>query len=110
MKLPVSAFTPIALADLAPKPEAGKTGRSFSRTFERGGVRPRLVEYGPGYLADHWCDRGHVFHFIVGEVTGELNDGRASALRAGERFVVSDFGDAAHRVRAHGGGTAFIAD
>ena len=110
MKLPDSAFTPIALANLALKAEVGESGRSLSRTFEQGGVRLRLVEYGPGYLADHWCDRGHVFHVIVGEVTVELKDGRAFALGAGESFVVSDFGDAPHRVRAHGGGTAFIAD
>ena len=30
------------------------------RTLEIGDIRVRIVEYSPGYLADHWCDRGHI--------------------------------------------------
>jgi|GEM_PF-4387406 len=25
-----------------------------------GNIRVRMVEYTPGYLADHWCNRGHI--------------------------------------------------
>src|SRR3954453_4563451 len=98
MKLPQIAFTPLALADLAATVERGETGRSVSRGFEQSGLRLRVVEYEAGYLADHWCDRGHVFHLLTGEVTVELRDGRAFALIAGRGFVVSDHGDSAHRV------------
>jgi hypothetical protein len=110
MKLPDLPFTTVALADIEPAAESGETGRSLSRTFERAGVRPRVVEYQPGYLADHWCDRGHVFHLLAGEVTVEPKDGRAFKLTAGRSFVVADHGDAAHRVRSAPGGVAFIVD
>ena len=110
MQLPDCGFTTVALARLTPTVEPGETGRSQSRTFEKAGMRLRLVEYEPGYLADHWCDRGHVFHLLTGEVTLELKDGRVYALNAGETFVVSEFGDTPHRVRSQRGGAAFIVD
>ena len=33
----------------------GKIGTATWRTREFGCVRVRMVEYTPGYLADHWC-------------------------------------------------------
>ena len=110
MKLPDSKFMAFALADLDPKVEFGETGRSLSRTYEQAGLRVRIVEYQPGYLADYWCERGHVFHMLHGEVTVELKDGRAFALTSGQIFVVSDYGDSPHRVRSHRGAAAFIVD
>ena len=56
-----------------------------------------MVEYSPGYLADHWCDRGHVLYVLQGELDSELRDGRKFKLTAGMSYQVSDFGDAAHR-------------
>ncbi len=56
-----------------------------------------MVEYSPGYLADHWCDRGHVLYVLKGELDSELRDGRKFKLTAGMSYQVSDFGDAAHR-------------
>jgi quercetin dioxygenase-like cupin family protein len=110
MKLPDIPFTAVALHEAEAVAESGETGRSLSRTFERAGVRLRLVEYQPGYLADHWCDRGHVFHLLSGEVTVELKDGRAFRLTAGRAFIVADHGDAPHRVKSETGGVAFIVD
>jgi quercetin dioxygenase-like cupin family protein len=110
MQLPRLAFTPLALTDAAPAREPGETGHSLTRCFERAEVRVRRVEYAPGYLADHWCDRGHVFYLLAGEVTVELRDGRSFALAAGGGFAVSDHGDAAHRVRTQSGGVALIVD
>jgi hypothetical protein len=110
MKLPDCEFTTVALAELGPTVEFGETSHSLSRTYERMGLRLRLVEYQPGYLADHWCDRGHVFHMLHGEVIVELKDGRAFPLTSGQSFVVSDYGDSPHRVRSESGGVAFIVD
>ncbi|MFR5880411.1 MAG: hypothetical protein ACLUEQ_06175 [Cloacibacillus evryensis] len=31
----------------------GESGEALWRTFEKGNVRARVVEYGAGYLADH---------------------------------------------------------
>lgn len=105
--------TPLIVTRLGEAPrtaEKGETGRSLARTFELPDLRLRIVEYEAGYLADHWCDRGHVLHVVEGELTLELRDGRSIALRKGDCFVVSDHGDASHRIRTAAGGTAFIVD
>jgi quercetin dioxygenase-like cupin family protein len=48
-----------------------------------GNIRVRIVEYSPGYLADHWCSRGHVLLVLEGELVTELDDGRKFVLTAG---------------------------
>ncbi len=69
-----------------------------------------MVEYTPGYLADHWCDKGHILFVIEGELTTELKDGRTFKLTAGCSYQVSDFGDAAHRSITQTGAKLFIVD
>jgi hypothetical protein len=69
-----------------------------------------MVEYTPGYLADHWCDRGHVLLVLEGELVSELRDGRSSTLTAGMSYQVSDFGDPAHRSSTKTGAKLFIVD
>ena len=110
MKIPATPFTITKFAELPPSIVSGSTGSSVSRTATMSDLRVRVVEYGPGYLADHWCDRGHVFYLLRGEVTVELSDGRSFPMEAGESFQVSDDGDSSHRVRTTIGGTAFIVD
>ena len=105
--------TPLIVTRLGEAPnsvEKGENGRSLARTFELPGLRVRLVDYEAGYLADHWCDRGHDLHVVEGELTLELQDGRAFALRKGDCFIVSDQGDASHRIRTAAGASAFIVD
>jgi hypothetical protein len=51
------------------------------RTKEAGNVRVRMVEYSPGYVADHWCERGHVVLVLEGELVTHPSRGP----RAGER-------------------------
>jgi len=38
-----------------PTRHEGQIGTATWRTREFGGVRVRMVEYTPGYVADHWC-------------------------------------------------------
>lgn len=75
-----------------------------------GDVRIRQVEYTAGYLADHWCDRGHVLYVLEGRLDTELRDGRRFTLTAGMSYEVSDFGDAAHRSSTSTGAKLFIID
>jgi quercetin dioxygenase-like cupin family protein len=75
-----------------------------------GDVRIRQVEYTPGYLADHWCDRGHVLYVLEGELESELRDGRRFILTPGMSYQVSNFGDAAHRSYTRTGAKLFIVD
>jgi hypothetical protein len=69
-----------------------------------------MVEYSPGYLADHWCDRGHVLYVLQGKLETELRDGRTFRLTPGMSYQVSDFSDAAHRSSTVTGATLFIVD
>ena len=97
-------------ASVARTEHKGETGAAYWRTREVGGIRVRMVEYTPGYLADHWCDRGHVLYVLSGELDTELRDGRKFKLLPGMSYQVSDFGDAAHRSYAPRGAKLFIVD
>lgn len=110
MILPETAFTHLDWDALAAKDYPGATGTSDWRSFTSGDLRVRLVTYGPGYLADHWCTRGHVLHMISGEMIVELADGREVHMLPGHTFCVSNHGDAAHRVRSAKGCRVFIVD
>jgi quercetin dioxygenase-like cupin family protein len=88
---------------------AGETGMAYWRTLEAGNIRVRMVEYSPGYLADHWCSRGHVLLVLQGELVTELKDGTTHVLRAGRSYQVAD-DTMPHRSRTEGGATLFIVD
>ncbi len=68
----------------------GESGTAFWQTLQLPGLRIRLVEYSAGYMADHWCELGHIVHCLDGEVTNELKDGSSSILSKGMSYVVSD--------------------
>jgi hypothetical protein len=68
-----------------------------------------MVEYSPGYAADHWCSRGHVLLVLEGELVTELQDGRVVRLAPGMSYQVAD--DAApHRSSTRVGARLFIVD
>ena len=93
-----------------PKTEhRGETGVASWRTLEVGNLRVRMVEYSPGYLADHWCERGHVLLVLEGELETELRDGRRFVMGAGHSYQVAD-ADGAHRSTSTGGARLFIVD
>jgi quercetin dioxygenase-like cupin family protein len=102
-------FQTIDWAQIVPTLHPGDPGTATWRTVNAGNVRVRLVEYSLGYVADHWCERGHVVHVLEGELVTELRDGRTVTLGAGETYVVAD-GDGAHRSRAPAGARLFIVD
>lgn len=87
----------------------GETGVATWRTQNFGPIRVRMVEYSPGYKADHWCAKGHILLCLEGELHVELKDGRISVLKPGISYQVAD--DAApHRSQTAGGATLFIVD
>ncbi|MDB5316572.1 MAG: hypothetical protein JWO24_2416 [Rhodospirillales bacterium] len=110
MKLPPLPFTAVDWSAMPAEKHPGETGFALWRTMQTGDIRVRVVEYSPGYLADHWCDRGHVIYVLAGELESELRDGRRTVLTAGMGYQVSDFGDAAHRSSTKDGATLFIVD
>lgn len=87
----------------------GDTGTAYWRTRNFGAIRVRLVEYTPGYLADHWCAKGHVLFVLEGELHTELDDGRTYVLKPGMSYQVADHAEA-HRSSTDVGATLFIVD
>jgi quercetin dioxygenase-like cupin family protein len=110
MKIPELPFTVTDWSAVPPTEHSGKTGQALWRTLAIGDVRVRMVEYSPGYLADHWCDRGHILYVLDGELETELQDGRTFTLKPGMSYQVSDFGDAPHRSATRTGARLFIVD
>ncbi|ULH15837.1 DHCW motif cupin fold protein [Deinococcus sp. KNUC1210] len=87
----------------------GITGRALWRTRQFGPIRVRQVEYTPGYLADHWCSKGHILLVLEGELVTELEDGRVFTLTPGMSYQVADHAEA-HRSSTPSGAKLFIVD
>jgi hypothetical protein len=87
----------------------GQAGMAYWRTRQFGDIRVRFVEYSPGYLADHWCSKGHILLCTEGELDTELEDGRKFTLKPGMSYQVAD-NDAAHRSSTTVGAKLFIVD
>ncbi len=87
----------------------GETGMAYWRTRQFGDIRVRMVEYTPGYLADHWCSKGHIILCVEGELHTELEDGRVFVLKPGMSYQVADNAEA-HRSRTGSGAKLFIVD
>lgn len=102
-------FGTTAWADIAPTVHDGDIGKAYWRTASFGSVRVRMVEYTPGYVANHWCRKGHILLCLSGELETELEDGRVYVLTPGMSYQVSD-GAEPHRSRTRTGATLFIVD
>jgi len=90
---------------------AGTSEAAQVRAQQVGAVRLRVVEYGAGYLADHWCSKGHIIYVISGALAIEHEDGTpACLLSAGMSWHVADAEGPAHRVRSEAGARVFIVD
>ena len=68
----------------------GEIGTAIWQTIQFPNLRIRQVEYTPGYVADHWCQKGHVVYCLDGEMNSELETGEHQLLSAGMMYVVSD--------------------
>jgi hypothetical protein len=79
------------------------------RTQHFGTIRVRMVEYTAGYVADHWCVKGHILLCTEGELHTELEDGRTFTLRAGMSYQVADNAEP-HRSSTPVGAKLFIVD
>jgi quercetin dioxygenase-like cupin family protein len=88
---------------------SGEAGTAYWRTRTFGQIRVRLVEYTPGYLADHWCSKGHILFCLEGELSTELEDGRKYLLKPGMSYQVADNAEA-HRSYTAAGAKLFVVD
>lgn len=87
----------------------GDSGMAFWRTRQFGALRVRLVEYTPGYAANHWCRKGHILLCLEGELKTVLADGREFILTPGMSYQVADAAEP-HRSSTVPGAKLFIVD
>lgn len=74
-----------------PKTEhKGESGTAYWQTLQFEGLRVRVVTYSANYVADHWCEKGHIVYCLEGEVVNEQKDGESSILKPGMSYIVSD--------------------
>lgn len=109
MKMAGIPFQTVDWKNVETTEHAGLAGKALWRTRHFGEIRVRMVEYTPGYLADHWCLKGHVLLVLEGELHTELADGRTVVLKQGQSYQVAD-GDLAHRSFTRDGAKLFIVD
>jgi len=102
-------FSTTDWTSIEPTEHTGKTGKAFWRTKTFGSIRVRVVEYTPGYIADHWCSKGHILFCLDGELHTELKDGRKFILKPGMSYQVADNAEA-HRSSTGTGAKLFIVD
>ena len=88
---------------------AGIRGEARWRTRQFGDVRVRMVDYSPGYCADHWCSKGHFLLCLSGELATELADGRRFTLTPGHSYHVADDAEP-HRSSTRSGATLYVID
>ncbi|WP_029264230.1 MULTISPECIES: DHCW motif cupin fold protein [unclassified Microbacterium] len=109
MNLPGHAFSTTTWAEIERTVHPGITGQAVWRSQQIGDTRIRMVEYSPGYVADHWCSRGHVLFVVEGTLETELEDGRTFTLHAGQSYQVGTDMEA-HRSSTETGARLFVVD
>ena len=102
-------FQTIDWSNVAITEHKGETGVAFWQTLNVDGIRLRLVEYSPNYLADHWCQKGHIVHCIEGEFISKLKNGDQFLMSKGMTYIVSD-NLSSHRSSTHSAVKLLIID
>ncbi len=102
-------YTNIDWSQIPKTEHKGITGVAYWQTLQLPGLRIRLVEYTEGYLADHWCEKGHIVHCLEGEVISELKNGETYVMTKDNSYVVSDE-LSAHRSKTKEGVKLLIID
>jgi len=109
VKIPDLPFGTVDWSEVEAVSHAGESGAAHWRTRRFGEVRVRMLDYSPGYVADHWCDKGHFILCLQGELETELTDGRRFTLTPGLGYQVGD-GTAPHRSRTRTGARLYVID
>lgn len=102
-------FQTIDWTGVAKTEHKGETGIAYWQTLDFEGIRLRIVEYSPNYLADHWCQKGHIVHCLEGNFVSELENGEHFTLSKGMTYIVSDE-LSSHRSVSHNGVKLLIID
>jgi hypothetical protein len=109
MQMSAIPFGTTEWSQIEPTKHNGERGVAYWRTQKFGDIRVRMVEYTPGYFADHWCAKGHIVLCTEGELHTELQDGRKFILKPGMSYQVADNAES-HRSYTAVGAKLFIVD
>lgn len=109
MKMVSFPFQTLNWSSIPTEEHKGETGMALWQVQFVNDIRVRMVEYSPGYKADHWCSKGHVLFCTEGEMETELKDGRIFKLTEGMCYLVGDNNEA-HRSSTSTGCKLFIVD
>lgn len=109
MQLSSIPFGTTDWSNIAATEHKGETGMAYWRTLQFENIRVRMVEYTAGYLADHWCSKGHILLCMEGRLHTLLGDGRTFTLTPGMSYQVAD-GVEPHRSYTEVGAKLFIVD
>jgi quercetin dioxygenase-like cupin family protein len=110
MRIEGAPFAVVDWRSVPPTKHPGTKGVASWRTVDAGNVRVRIVEYPPGYVADHWCPKGHVVYVLEGELITELKDGRKFVMKKGSSYQVAEDEGNPHMSRTRKGAKLFIVD
>lgn len=109
MHLTPFPFSITDFSSIEPEMHKGVTGQAEWRTIRKDDIRIRLVTYSEGYLADHWCAKGHLIFCYKGSMETELQDGSKHLLQKGQFYSVGD-NAGEHRTFSKEGCVLFIVD
>ena len=109
MQMTNFSFETIDWSEIERTEHRGETGLAYWQTRNFGDIRVRIVEYTPGYLADHWCQKGHILFCLEGELRTKLRDGRVCVLKPGMSYQVGDNVEP-HRTFTMVGAKFFVVD
>src|SRR3970282_1370954 len=99
--MPNIAFQTINWDKIEKTNHPGETGTATWQAIQIGGLRIRKVIYSENYLADHWCQKGHII--------SEMESGEEKYLSEGMSYVVSD-NASSHRSISVNGAELLIID
>ncbi len=109
MRMTDIAFGTTDWSRVEPTEHLGDKGVATWRTQQFAGIRVRMVDYPPGYVANPWCVKGHILLCLEGELHTELEDGRRFTLTPGMSYQVADNAEP-HRSSTDVGAKLFIVD
>mgnify|MGYP006186989289 CR=1 FL=1 len=109
MELTTVPFGITDWSTVEPELHPGVSGSASWRICHFGTTRVRRVDYSPGYLADHWCVKGHMLLCLEGKLDTELEDGRRFTLEPGQSYHVADNAEP-HRSSTQTGAKLYIVD
>jgi quercetin dioxygenase-like cupin family protein len=109
MKISSYPFQTLNWSSIPKEEHKGETGIAYWQVQQVNIIRVRMVEYSPGYKADHWCSKGHIILCLEGEMQTELKDGRIMKLSKGMCYFVGDNNEP-HKTSTASGCRLFIVD